>query len=96
VSFSTLIDIGSYIMPATELQVWGGMDASNLQLLKKIRPEQPQKLGMPGYKQGYTLAFPEQKVKCLKLVAKPVSKLPAWHPGKGDLGWVFVDEVLVE
>lgn len=96
VSFSTLIDIGSYIMPATELQVWGGMDARNLQLLKKIRPEQPQKLGMPGYKQGYTLAFPEQKVKCLKLVAKPVSKLPAWHPGKGDLGWVFVDEVFVE
>ncbi len=33
VSFSTMIDIGSYIMPATELQVWGGLDARNLQLL---------------------------------------------------------------
>jgi hypothetical protein len=25
----------------------------------------------------------------------PVSKLPAWHPGKGDKGWVFTDEVFV-
>lgn len=96
ISFSTLVDIGSYIMPAAELQVWGGMDGKNWKLLKKLAPEQPQKLGMPGYKKGYTLSFPAQEVKYLKLVAKPVSKLPAWHPGKGDLGWVFIDEIFAE
>jgi uncharacterized membrane protein len=96
VSFSTMIDIGSYIMPATELQVWGGMDPKSLKLLKQIRPEQPQKVGMPGYKKGFILNFPEQKVRCLKLVAIPVSKLPEWHPGKRDKGWVFIDEIFAE
>jgi len=95
-SFSTLIDVGSYIMPATELQVWGAADGKNWKLLNKMQPEQPQKVGMPGYKQGFTLSFPAQELKYLKLVAIPVSKLPTWHPGKGDKGWVFVDEVFVE
>lgn len=96
VSLSTLVDIGSYIMPAKEIQVWGGNNKGNLILLKKLIPEQPQKVGMPGYRIGYTCSFEPRKISVLKIVAKPISKLPAWHPGKGDLGWVFVDEVFVE
>lgn len=96
VSLSTLVDIGSYIMPAKEIQVWGGDSKGNLVLLKKLIPEQPQKVGMPGYRIGYTCSFEPRKISVLKIVAKPLSKLPAWHPGKGDLGWVFVDEVFVE
>ncbi|MFN0212786.1 MAG: DUF2231 domain-containing protein [Saprospiraceae bacterium] len=96
VSFSTLVDIGSYIMPAAEIQVWGGSSPKNLVLLKKLKPKQPDKVGMPGYKIGFNCRFEARKVSVVKIVAKPVKKLPAWHPGKGDLGWVFVDELFLE
>jgi hypothetical protein len=31
--------------------------------------------------------------KYFEIEAFPVNVLPKWHPGKGDKGWVFVDEV---
>lgn len=96
VSFSTLVDIGSYIMPAAELQVWGGNSPQKLKLLKKIKPAQPDKVGIPVYRVGYTCRFETQELSVLKIVAVPVKKLPAWHPGKGDLGWIFVDELFLE
>lgn len=96
VSISSIVDIGSYIMPAAEVQVWGGSSAKNLVLLKKLYPQQPQKLGAPGYRVGFNCTFGATKVSVLKIVAKPVAKLPAWHPGKGERGWVFVDEVFFE
>jgi uncharacterized membrane protein len=96
VSLSTLVDIGSYIMPAKEIQVWGGNSKGNLVLLKKLIPEQPQKVGVPGYRVGYTFSFEQRTLSVVKIVVKPLGKLPAWHPGKGDLAWVFVDEVFVE
>jgi uncharacterized membrane protein len=96
VSFSTLIDIGSYIMPAAEIQVWGGNDPQHLVLLKKLNPQQPTKLGMPGYKNGFNCSFEAKKLSVLKVIVKPVKKLPSWHPGKGEMGWVFVDEIFLE
>jgi len=96
VSFSTLVDIGSYIMPAAEIQVWGGNDPKHLTLLKKLNPMQPDKTGMPGYKIGFNCSFEAKKLSVLKIIVKPVKKLPAWHPGKGEMGWVFVDELFLE
>jgi hypothetical protein len=29
----------------------------------------------------------------IKVIARPVTKLPSWHNGKGQPGWVFIDEV---
>ncbi len=96
VSFSTLVDIGSYIMPAAEIQVWGGSSQKNLVLLKKLTPKQPEKVGAPGYRVGFNCTFEARKVSVLKIVVKPVTKLPAWHPGKGERGWVFMDEIFLE
>ena len=90
------MDVGSYIMPAAEIQVWGGSNPKKLVLLKKLNPQQPEKVGMPGYRIGFNCTFETRKVSVLKIVLKPVKKLPPWHPGKGDLGWVFVDEIFLE
>ncbi|MCC7319335.1 MAG: chitobiase/beta-hexosaminidase C-terminal domain-containing protein [Bacteroidales bacterium] len=94
VTFSALIDIGSYIMPPTEVQVWGGNSPSDLVLLKTINPQQPDKI-TPTSLQGFECSFNPKQVRVLKLVGKSVQKLPTWHPGKGDKGWFFVDEVFV-
>lgn len=94
VTLSTLVDIGSYIMPPESFEVWGGNTPNALKLLGKLVPTQPT-TGAKGYLRGFDIRFSTVTVKYLKVIAAPVSKLPKWHPGKGEKGWVFVDEVYV-
>ena len=39
---------------------------------------------------------PGRSVRYVRIVAHPVDPLPAWHPGAGQPGWVFADEIIVE
>lgn len=94
ITISSLVNIGSYIMPPQQIEIWAGADATNLRLLKKTNPEQPT-MDAASYMKSYELSFSPVKEKYFKLVVKPVMVLPNWHRGKGDKGWVFVDEVLV-
>lgn len=94
VTLSTLVDIGSYIMPPQSFEVWGGNLPGQLTLLGRLVPPQPTAV-VKGYLRGYEIKFPPTNLKYLKVIAVPVGKLPKWHPGKGDKGWVFVDEVYV-
>jgi uncharacterized membrane protein len=94
VTVNTLIDIGSYLMPPEYIEIWGGDDPGQLKLLNRITPGQPSKM-QPAYQQGYDLKFNPVTTRYLKLIAKPVSKLPAWHPAKGKKGWFFTDEILI-
>ena len=81
-------------MPPESVQVWGGDDPKRLRLLGEIRPKQPGKQVPPSMK-NFECKFKPVSVKYVKVIAYPVGRLPAWHPGKGDKGWVFVDEILV-
>jgi uncharacterized membrane protein len=94
VTLSTLVDIGSYIMPPLAVEVWGGNDAGHLKLLSRKTPPQPT-MSQPSYLKAVELSFTPVTVKYLKVIAVPVAKLPLWHQGKGQRGWVFVDEVFV-
>ncbi len=94
VTVSSLIDIGGFIMPPQQIEVWAGNHPAKLRLIKKINPEQPLK-NAPGYMKGYELNFHTVKEKYLKVVVMPVAKLPVWHKGKADKGWIFVDEIFL-
>lgn len=94
VTLSTLIDIGSYILPPTSIEVWGGNELSQLKLLGRLTPPQPTTVSK-GYLKGYEINFVPTRLKYIKVIAVPIAVLPKWHPGKGDKGWVFVDEVYV-
>jgi hypothetical protein len=94
ITLSSLVDIGSYIMPAQSIEIWGGDDPKNLKRIGQLTPEQPKAM-KPYYTRGYECKVETGPVKCIKIVATPVAKLPSWHPGKGDKGWIFVDEILV-
>ena len=94
VTLSSLVDVSSYIMPAQSLEVWGGNDARNMKLLGRLVPEQPTK-AMGTIMKGFECKFNESSVKYIKIIGNPVAKLPAWHPGKGEKAWIFVDEILV-
>ncbi len=94
VTLSSLIDIGGYIMPPVSIEVWGGSEVGQLKLLSHITPPQPTMI-QPAYLKAFDLSFATVALKYLKIIAVPVLKLPSWHPGKGDRGWVFTDEVFV-
>ena len=94
ITLSTLIDVNSYIMPPQQIEVWGGDTEQRMKLLGRLSPEQPVKV-IPVFMKGFECKFTAATVKYIKLIATPVGKLPAWHPGKGDKAWIFVDEVLL-
>ncbi|MEP6750265.1 MAG: c-type cytochrome domain-containing protein [Bacteroidota bacterium] len=94
VTLSTQVDIGAFIMPPVYVEVWGGTNEKNLVRLSHITPQQPDSL-RPAMMRGYDCTFKPTRVSYLKVVAMPVDKLPAWHPSKGQKGWLFTDEIFV-
>ena len=88
---SFLIDAGSYIMPPVWVEIWGGENPNMMKLVAKKSPEQ-----LKGYVQkrvdGLSFEIPE-KNKYIKLIARPITKLPPWHAGSGQKGWLFIDEI---
>ncbi len=94
ISVSYNESVQSYLMPPSEVEIWGGNEKNGMKLLKKVSPQQPTKeqkdfVGIEGIK----IDIPQSNYKCYKIVAKNVLKLPSWHPGKGDKAWIFIDEV---
>lgn len=94
ISLSYIKSVQSYIMPPTEIEVWGGNDKNKLKLLKKINPAQTTKEELNVVKnEAAKLEFSPAAFLYYKVTAKNISKLPVWHPGKGEKGWLFIDEI---
>lgn len=94
ITLSMLQQIGAYIFPPAQIEIWGGNNKNNLKLLTTLKPEQPTKASTDE-NLAIKCSFNKTSVSCIKLIITPVKKLPAWHPGKGEKAWVFADEVFV-
>jgi uncharacterized membrane protein/mono/diheme cytochrome c family protein len=94
VTLSGAVDIGGFIMPPATIEIWGGTNEKKLVRLAHITPEQPDTL-RPSYMRSFDCNFTPARVSFIKVVAVPVAKLPAWHPSKGQKGWLFTDEIFV-
>ena len=92
VSFSHLVDIPSYIFPPSEIEIWGGNSAGSLKLLKKFTPEQPT-ASKAAFMKGFHLETGPRNIKVIKILVRPVRRLPSWHQGKGEKAWIFMDEI---
>ncbi|MFT3932308.1 MAG: FN3 associated domain-containing protein [Chitinophagaceae bacterium] len=95
VTLSSYMNVGGYIMPPAQLEVWGGTTEKNMTRLSHITPHQPDSLNVPSAMRGFDCNFKPVTISFLKVIAIPVDKLPKWHPGKGQKGWVFTDEIFV-
>lgn len=94
ISISYNENVQSYLLPPEQVEVWAGDDKNKMKLLKKITPAQPtEKEKNVVRNDGLKIDFTPSTYKVYKIVAKNVSKLPKWHPGKGDKAWVFIDEI---
>lgn len=95
VTLSMLQNLNRFIFPPVKVEVWGGDTPESLVLLKTLKPAIPGKM-IPGSEDILEEAvFPPVSLRCIRVIARPLEKLPAWHPKKGEKPWVFVDEVIV-
>ncbi len=87
--------IPSQIFLPSEIEVWVGPDQGHLRLSSVLKTatqkkEDPNLALAMNFKLNLNSA-----ISCIKVIAKPIYKLPSWHPAKGKPSWVFIDEVLV-
>ena len=91
VAVSYLKNIGSYIMPPLSIEVWGGNTPQQYQKVGLLKPTQPSQYD-PNLTEAARITV-NASFKYWKVVVAPVSKLPPWHGGKGEKGWVMIDEI---
>jgi uncharacterized membrane protein/mono/diheme cytochrome c family protein len=87
--------IGAQIFLPTELEVWGGRDRRHLKLLGMVKTAE-QKKDDPAIVKGLTCKLSSSlPLSCIRLIAKPIYKLPKWHYAKGKSSWIFADELFL-
>jgi uncharacterized membrane protein len=91
---NSIVNVNSSVFPPVRIEVYGGSDPDNLKLLNSFDPEMPaQKDPQQTFK--YEVKFKPVSVSYLKIIAKPVKKLPSWHPAKGKPALILFDEILI-
>lgn len=82
------------VFPPVSVEIWGGNSQEDMKLLQKATPSMPEKGNTPG-SLDIECTFKPASLSFIKVIARPLSRLPAWHNNKGQKGWVFADEILV-
>jgi hypothetical protein len=95
VTISSIVDRNGSVLPPKTIELWGGKDPKNLQLLARSTPEQPT-TSLPGYLLPFECKFKTTNVKFLRLIVHPFPTLPKQIQTKTNKkGWFFVDELFV-
>ncbi len=94
ITISTFVNTFSYIFPAQDIRIIGGNDPSNSELLYQ-RKTQNLKEDEGAHFKYYECAIQSAPISFLKLEIQPLIQIPVWHQGKGERGWFFIDEVLI-
>ncbi len=83
---------GAYVFPPTQITIRGGSNAKNMKTIGTLTPEMP-----TAYRGNsvlpYVIPLVPGNYAYIEIEAQNITKLPKWHNGKGEKGWVFVDEV---
>lgn len=95
VVLSCLVNTDPHIFPPARIEVRGGNNPKDLEMLGFINLTRQNRPAGPQF-EYYTCPIKESSVKYLKISAKPLSRLPSWHNAAGSPGWFFVDEMLFE
>ena len=94
VHLNMLIETETSIFPPSVIEVWGGDSPSKLRIVTRKQITLPTVYKKP-YIELIGCEFPTQRVSYLKIVAKPVMKLPEWHKNKDKPALILIDEILI-
>ncbi|WP_420571863.1 c-type cytochrome domain-containing protein [Kordia sp.] len=94
ISFSTLEDVGSWILYPKKFTVYASKTNGNFKKVGEVSISRTGEGGEPE-KKKVTLAIPNTEARFFKVIIKNHEKLPKWHPAAGNSAWIFVDEIYV-
>ncbi len=88
------VNVQSYILAPHYVEFWGGDNENKMTLISKqvLPPLKKENLNEVGTS-AVIMEVKNKPSKWYKVVVKNVDILPAFHPGKGSKGWIFIDEV---
>lgn len=91
---NSIVNVNSSVFPPSRIEVYGGSDLNNLKLLNFVEPKMPAPKDTQQANK-FEVKFKPASISCLKIIAKPVRKLPSWHPAKGKPALILLDEILI-
>ncbi len=89
-----MIEEDTGIFPPEWVEIWGGTDEDDAELLAKVKPRQPGK-GEFESLQSIAGSFQPRQLKYLKIIARPVTKIPEQNTKNGKKSLMLVDEMFV-
>ena len=96
VTLCTVVFKHDWIMNAKDLTVYTSEDGKEFTEIAHMEITSPDNINDGNGCFDHTLAFGETSAKYLKVTAGCITELPAWHPGAGHPGFLFVSEVVVK
>lgn len=94
VALNSLIETENFIFPPAHIEIWGGTSESKMRVIYRTAIELPTTYRKPFIKL-YECRFDQTEVSHLKIIARPVMKLPAWHKSKNNPALMLIDEILI-
>ena len=86
------VEKGYWIFDARSIEVYGSTDGTNYKLLAK-EAYSPMKESDANKIYAHKLTFSKADVRYVKVCISPEKSIPDWHPGHGNPGFVFIDEI---
>lgn len=94
VEINTCVEKGDWIFDARGLALEVSEDGTNFTPVAAEEYPAMKKDDRNGI-YNHKLIFDPQKTRYVKVIAKSERSIPEWHGGKGNLGFLFVDEVIL-
>jgi predicted alpha-1,2-mannosidase len=90
-----LQDVGAWIWMPREVEFELSLNGRDFVKVASIPNDVPQqKYGV--IIKDFIKTITPQTARYLRVTARTFGKIPAWHPGKGEDAWIFVDEILID
>ncbi|WP_229216679.1 c-type cytochrome domain-containing protein [Dyadobacter sp. 3J3] len=89
-----MVEEDTGIFPPELVEIWGGTNPKQLKLLTKMTAALPSKGDKPSLK-SMEGKFKTETVTYLKIVAKPLNKMPKWHRDKDKKALLLIDEMFL-
>ena len=95
VTVESLVEKGEWVFPPSSLGVYLSDDGSEFTEAALMSVPQ-ETAGSPDGVKPFMVLFPETSARYLRVVARTVDPIPAWHGAAGQKAHMFVDEIIVE
>lgn len=95
VTVESLVEKGEWVFPPSSVGVYLSDDGKEFTEAAMISVPQETADSPDGVK-PFKVLFPETSARYLRVVARTVDPIPAWHGAAGQKAHMFVDEIVVE